>query len=205
MSLHMALRAVMLNLSTTPKARQMELTGKLLIAMPDMEDPRFSQSVVLMCSHSAEGAMGLILNKPVPELTLSDLLRQLEVEGTQHASQPVHFGGPVETSRGFVLHSAEYRSALQSEPVDQLFALSATLDALEDIAAGRGPQDFLLMLGYSGWGPGQLEAEIAANGWLTAEAGYDLVFNCAADEMWTQALKSMGIDPLILSSEAGHA
>ena len=144
----------------------MDLTGKLLIAMPGMGDPRFERAVVFLCSHGDDGAMGLIVNKPAPDVSLADLLAQLEIAaanpagGAAKTGIPVHFGGPVEGARGFVLHSSDYTSNLHSMEVSPGFSMTATLDILEDIAAGRGPQRALIMLGYAGWGPGQLEGEI---------------------------------------------
>ena len=155
-----------------------ELSGKLLIAMPGMGDPRFAHAVIYVTAHSDEGAMGLMVNKPAPELKLSDVLDQL-LEGAKPvgSSLGVHIGGPVETGRGFVLHSDEYRSAIETLYVADGFALTVTLDILEDIAAAKGPDKALLTLGYAGWGTGQLEGEIAQNGWLTCDATTELVFN----------------------------
>ncbi len=182
------------------------LTGKLLIAMPGMGDPRFEHSVVLMCNHGDDGAMGLIVNKPVLDVRLSDLLAQLEIRpGRRIGDMPVHFGGPVETARGFVLHSGDYKSDLQTLEISEVFAMTATLDVLEDIAAGTGPERVLMALGYAGWGAGQLEAEIAQNGWLTADGNPELVFASDDAGKWSAALKSLGVDPLGLSSSAGHA
>jgi len=184
----------------------MDLTGKLLIAMPGMGDPRFAHTVIFICSHNEDGAMGLVINKPTPDVRMSDLLDQLEIAtGPENREMVVHVGGPVEGARGFVLHSPEYRSSLQSLEVGNDFAMTATLDILEDIAKGAGPQRTLMMLGYSGWGPGQLESEIAMNGWLTTDASPDLVFEAGDDEKWGAALKSLGVDPLTLSASAGHA
>lgn len=174
--------------------------------MPGMGDPRFDGSVVFMCAHSADGAMGLIVNKPVLDMGLGDLLDQLEISCRAAArDQTIHFGGPVETSRGFVLHSTDYTSRLQTLAVGDDFGMTATLDVLEDLAVGTGPQHALVMLGYAGWGPGQLEGEIARNGWLTAEAAPDLVFAGGDDDKWTGVLRNMGIDPMGLSGAAGRA
>ena len=184
----------------------MNLTGKLLVAMPGMGDARFAHSVVYLSAHSEQGAMGLMVNKPAPELRLSDVLEQLVDETPpQTKSLVVHFGGPVETGRGFVLHSDDYRSAIETLVVGDGIALTATRDILEDIASGKGPEQAQLMLGYAGWGPGQLEGEIAQNGWLTCEATLDLVFGLPDAEKWGAALQSLGIDPLSLSAEAGRA
>ena len=161
----------------------MDLTGKLLIAMPGMGDMRFEHSVVFLCSHGPEGAMGLIVNKPAEDVRLSDLLSQLDiVPQPPERDMPVHFGGPVESARGFVLHSTDYASSLQSMKVSDEFSMTATLDILEDIATGAGPKRALMMLGYAGWGPSQLESEIAMNGWLTADADPALIFGTADAE-----------------------
>jgi putative transcriptional regulator len=184
-----------------------DLTGKLLIAMPDMGDPRFHGSVVFLCAHSGEGAMGLIVNKPMPDVGLGDLLDQLEIaRGPATPDLSICYGGPVELRRGFVLHSAEYHGDREERlEVDERFAMTATLDVLEDIARGTGPAKALLALGYAGWGPGQLEGEIRENGWLTAEAAPEIVFAPRMAGKWEAALASLGISPLTLSSEAGHA
>jgi putative transcriptional regulator len=184
-----------------------DLTGKLLIAMPGMGDPRFEKSVILMCAHSGDGAMGLIVNKPLPELGFTDLLRQLGIPGADapKAQIRVHFGGPVEHGRGFVLHTDDYASNGSTLRVAGGFGMTATLDILEHIARGGGPAQALLALGYAGWGPGQLEGEIARNGWLTAEASRDIVFAADNASKWARALKTLGIDPIMLSSDAGRA
>ncbi|MDP5217499.1 YqgE/AlgH family protein [Ruegeria sp. 2205SS24-7] len=184
----------------------MDLTGQLLIAMPGMGDPRFEHSVVYICSHGEDGAMGLIVNKPA-DLRISALLTQLDIPCKIPVvnDTPVRFGGPVETARGFVLHSTDYDANLHSMNVDAAFSMTATLDILEDMANGAGPAQRLLMLGYSGWGPGQLESEIGENGWLTVQADPALVFDIADDRKWEAALKLLGIDPLTLSASAGHA
>lgn len=183
-----------------------DLTGKLLVAMPQMKDVRFAHSVILICSYAPDGAMGLILNKPSSDIRMSDVLDQLDIEPTKEAANMVvHFGGPVETGRGFVLHSQDYQSSLQTLQVPGGFGMTATLDILEEIARGLGPAKALMMLGYAGWGPGQLDQEIAQNGWLTADASPALVFDTPARDKWTAALESLGVEPLTLSSDAGHA
>ncbi len=185
---------------------QMDLTGKLLLAMPGMADPRFAHAVMYMTSHSDKGAMGLMVNKRAPELRLSDVLDHiLEGAGLTDATLGVHIGGPVETGRGFVLHSSDYVSDIGTLKIAPEFSLTSTLDILEDIAAGRGPRKALLTLGYAGWGPGQLEAEIGHNGWLTCDAQADLVYGADDAGKWGAALNSIGIDPLGLSSAAGRA
>ena len=184
----------------------MNLTGKLLIAMPGMGDPRFDHSVVYMCSHGDDGAMGLIVNKP-SDLRVKVLLGQLNIACSIPVvgERLVHFGGPVEMSRGFVLHSSDYEANLHSLQINDGFSMTATLDVLEDIAAGRGPLNSMLMLGYAGWGPGQLEDEISMNGWLTTDASPKLVFDVPDDEKWEAALATLGVDPLTLSADAGRA
>lgn len=184
-----------------------DLSGKLLIAMPGMGDPRFDHSVVFLCAHSGDGAMGLIVNKPRPELTFGDLLTQLKIDGPGNASADVrvHFGGPVEHGRGFVLHSGDYAGNQATLRVGRRFGLTSTLDVLEDIVRGDGPAQSLLALGYAGWGPGQLEREIGRNGWLTCDASPDIVFSPADGTKWQRALKQLGIDPLTLSAVAGRA
>jgi len=189
-----------------PDAAPLDLTGSLLVAMPGMGDPRFDRSVIFLCAHSDEGAMGLIVNKPAEDMELGALLDQLEMTcKTDARSTVVHIGGPVETSRGFVLHSAEYRSRLQTLVIENTFGMTATLDVLEDLATGEGPRNAIVMLGYAGWGPGQLEAEIGRNGWLTMPATAELVFGHPDEAKWTAALRSIGIDPLGLSGDAGRA
>lgn len=185
---------------------ELDLEGKLLLAMPGMGDPRFEHAVVLVCSYSDKGAMGLIINKPTTDIRMSDLLEQLDMTASEEArDMPVHYGGPVETGRGFVLHSNDYRSNLQSLDVPGGFCMTATLDILEEIARGAGPDRALMILGYSGWGAGQLEDEIARNGWLTADASPQLVFQVPAASKWSAAMESLGVDPITLSSTAGHA
>ena len=189
-----------------PDYANTDLTGQLLIAMPGMGDPRFERSVVYLCSHSDEGSMGLIVNKPTPDLPFKALLKQLEIDVGPAARQiRVHFGGPVENGRGFVLHSADYTGNDSTLKVDEAFGMTATLDILEELARGEGPDQALLALGYAGWGPGQLEGEIIQNGWLTADAEDTLVFASDDGSKWAGALKTLGIDPLTLSVAAGRA
>jgi putative transcriptional regulator len=183
----------------------MELAGQILIAMPGMADPRFERSVVLICAHSGDGAMGLIVNKPLADMRFSELLEHLNIPlGPAGRDIRVLFGGPVERGRGFVLHSADWPRTEGTMKVPGGLEMTATLDILEALAKGEGPGKALLALGYSGWGPGQLEAEIARNDWLTCEAPEGLVFGDEATK-WAAALKGMGIDPLTLSAAAGRA
>ncbi|HAW46965.1 hypothetical protein C6W92_07730 [Roseovarius sp. A46] len=189
-----------------PSPAPVDLTGKILIAMPGMGDPRFAYSVVYLCAHSAEGAMGLIVNKPAQDLQMCDLLEHLSITpGPEMRDMPVHFGGPVEHGRGFVLHDDGYRSDIATLNVAEGFGMTATLDILEDIAQGRGPDRAILALGYAGWGPEQLESELAENGWLTCDADADLVFDSVDTDKWETALTRLGISSLTLSSDAGHA
>ncbi|MEV8465677.1 YqgE/AlgH family protein [Fluviibacterium sp. DFM31] len=185
----------------------MDLSGKLLIAMPGMADPRFQKSVIFLCAHSDEGAMGLVINHPARELSFPLLLEQLSIDpGAGQAPMPVvYLGGPVEHARGFVLHSADYHGAAGTLQVDARFGMTATMDILEDIARGIGPHDCLLALGYSGWGPGQIETELQENAWLVGEANEQIVFSADSSAKWTAALALMGIDPLTLSGAAGRA
>lgn len=183
-----------------------DLDGKLLIAMPGMGDPRFERAVILLCAHSDEGAMGLIVNKPSADLSFAGLLEQLSIPRAPAGRDiRVHFGGPVERGRGFVLHSADYIGGPATMRIDGRYGMTATLDILEALAQGAGPSQALLALGYAGWGPGQLEAEIRANGWLVGDAPGELVFSRDDAGKWAGALKGLGIDPLTLSGSAGRA
>lgn len=182
------------------------LTGKLLIAMPVMGDDRFAKSVVYICAHSNAGTMGLIVNKPSPDIRFSNLLEQLEIEtGPEIRKIRIHVGGPVEKARGFILHSTDYKSEEGTIEVDDRISMTATMDVIEEIAHGTGPSQAMMALGYAGWGPGQLESEIARNGWLICDADEDIVFGRANDHKWTAALKGLGVDPLLLSETAGRA
>ncbi len=173
--------------------------------MPQMADPRFARSVVYLCAHSAEGAMGLVVNRLIDSLTFESLLEQIGVEATTDGGDlPIHFGGPVEASRGFVLHTTDYLQD-SSLVIEDEIALTATIDVLKAIARGEGPRRRVLALGYAGWAAGQLDAEIQANGWLLVPADLDLVFGTDNDHKWTRAIAKLGIDLTLLSSEAGHA
>ncbi len=183
------------------------LDGQLLIAMPAMGDPRFERSVVYLCAHSDEGAMGIIVNKPVTELRFADLLEQLGLPRPEKGSRDirVHFGGPVEGGRGFVLHSSDYESEGGTMRIDDEVSMTATLDVLRRIAGGDGPKSSMLALGYAGWGPGQLEREIGQNAWLTAPSRAEILWGRANEHKWGAALKAIGVDPQSLSSSAGNA
>ena len=181
------------------------LTGNLLIAMPQMEDERFVRSVVYVCAHTSDGAMGIVINKVVDSISFPDLLKQLSI-GLKEKKEKirVHFGGPVETGRGFVLHSADYVQDA-TLVINKQFALTATIDILKDIAGGDGPHKCILALGYAGWSPGQLDREIQANGWLSVPADNELVFGNQPDMKWERAMAKIGIDFSMLSGNAGHA
>ncbi len=187
---------------------QANLTGKVLIAMPGMSDARFHRSVVLICAHSAEGAMGLVLNRPLPEIDFDDLMRQLDIESEDAGRRiEVRFGGPVEPGRGFVLHKVPEHG---EDPDGRMriaggLAMTTTRDILEELAHGKGPEPAVLALGYAGWGPGQLEDEMLRNGWLLGESADDLIFGADHDDKWPAALRVQGIDPSLLSASAGRA
>ncbi|MEK9660753.1 MAG: YqgE/AlgH family protein [Alphaproteobacteria bacterium] len=181
------------------------LEGQLLIAMPAMTDERFERAVIYMCAHNEEGAMGLIVNKVLESISFDELLSQLDIEPAQSDTVPrIHFGGPVESGRGFVLHSADYMQD-SSIAVDDNTALTATIDILRDLAAGGGPKQKLLAIGYAGWGPGQLESEIHENAWLHAPVTEELLFGGDDESKWNRALKSLGVDVSLLSGTAGRA
>ena len=189
------------------------LIGKLLIAMPSMPDPRFAHSVVFLCAHSESGAMGVIVNKPLPDLTLIKLLAHLELDvqdagkglGEDPVDGPVHFGGPVETSRGFVLHSPDFFNAEGSLQVSDEIVLSTSVEVLAEMARGQGPAQSIVALGYAGWGPEQLDAEIQAGGWLIANAAPAMLFGTDDAAKWAAALGQIGVDPRLLSGATGHA
>lgn len=189
------------------------LDGQILVAMPTIRDERFARTVIYVCAHSDEGAMGIVVNQPAQNIKFSDLLVQLEVVPSDNLIEippqadtvRVLKGGPVETGRGFVLHSADFIIENSTLPIDDGICLTATLDILKAIARGNGPENAVLALGYAGWSPGQLESEIHANGWLNCDADADLIFGRDADAKYLLALQKMGIDPAKLSSDAGHA
>lgn len=188
-----------------PPTADQFLTGQLLIAMPTMADPRFAQAVIYVCAHTLDGAMGLVVNRPLTKPKFDDLLRQLEIEPVPPARRiRLCAGGPVEHARGFVLHTADWTGE-GSLKVNDALALTASLDVLKAIAEGGGPREGVLALGYAGWGPGQLEAEIQQNTWLSVPATERLLFGEDDDSKWRRALASMKIDPLLLSGAAGHA
>jgi len=181
------------------------LTGQLLIAMPAMTDPRFSQSVIYMCAHTAEGAMGLVVNRPVVKPSFTDLLKQLKVT-PQPPARAIRMcaGGPVENARGFVLHTNDWTGEGSLRVTSEL-ALTASLDVLQVIAGGGGPRECVLALGYAGWGPGQLDGEMRENAWLSAPADEMVLFDGDHDTKWRRALAGLHVDPLMLSGNVGHA
>jgi putative transcriptional regulator len=189
------------------------LDSQMLIAMPAMLDDRFARSLIYVCAHSSEGAMGIVVNHPAPNINFSDLLVKLDVIPAADVIQlpsragvvKVMRGGPVETERGFVLHSADFFIENSTLPIDDGICLTATLDILKAIARGDGPVSAILALGYAGWAPGQLESEIQGNGWLHCAPDSDLIFGTDTGGKYDKALKKLGIDLGMLSSEAGHA
>jgi putative transcriptional regulator len=182
------------------------LLGKLLVALPGMPDPRFEKTVIFMCAHSDQGAMGLIVNKPFEGLSFREMLAKLDLVVTANTPDPpILFGGPVGTGQGFVLHTSEYAGGEATMPVTSEISLTATIDILRAIAEGRGPERSLFALGYAGWGPGQIEGELTSNGWITCEADQRIVFGHDCEGKWRAALASLGADITGLSSDAGRA
>jgi putative transcriptional regulator len=182
------------------------LTGKLLIAMPGMADVRFEKSVIFVCSHSTDGALGIIVNKPLEGLPFRDLMTQMDIPVTESTPRvPVMFGGPVETDRGYVLHTSQRNSSPATLSVTSEIALTPTIDILRAIARGTGPEKFLFALGYAGWGAGQIEDELAGNGWIHCDADVELVFRGDASSKWSLALAKLGANISGLSSDVGHA
>lgn len=189
------------------------LDGKFLIAMPALDEGDFSRAVIYMCAHSAEGAMGLVINKPLDHLSFPDLLVQLEIIPdekrirlpSEARAMRVHRGGPVDTGRGFVLHTADFHLDAATLPISEDLSLTATVEILKAIAEGRGPEHSLLTLGYAGWAPGQLESEILSNGWLTTDADPEIIFGAADGERYRRALATLGVDLAALSPTSGRA
>ena len=181
------------------------LCGRLLLAMPGMNDPRFHRAVIFLCAHDAKGAMGLVINNPLPALDFMQLLPQLNIDPpAARIDLPVLSGGPVENARGFVLHGADF-SLSDTIRVNDAFGVTGTVDALRAVASGQGPRPLLFMLGYAGWEAGQLERELQDNVWLIADALPGLVFDAGAAEKWERCIRQLGVDPAMLSAAAGHA
>jgi len=198
----------------TPKLpRRGFLDGQMLIAMPSMRDERFVGTLIYICAHSSDGAMGIIVNKPAPDIDFPDLLVKLDIIPPEERIQllpdargvQILKGGPVETQRGFVLHSPDYFMENSTLPIDDGVCLTATLDILKAIADGNGPSNAVLALGYAGWAPGQLEDEMQANGWLHCAPDRDLIFGADTKSKYDRALQKLGVFPGMLSSDAGHA
>jgi putative transcriptional regulator len=187
------------------------LKGQLLIAMPGIQGDDFARSVVFLCEHSSEGAMGLVINKPLPDMIFADLVDKLDMRQKDKQIEDeillrlVFNGGPVKRFQGFVLHSADYNSKGETLKISKDFGLTATVTVLREIALGAGPSRHLVALGYAGWGAGQLESEIMRNGWLNCEADFELVFGTAHLNLHAAALRKLGVDRRMLSSETGHA
>lgn len=182
------------------------LAGKLLVAMPGIGDPRFERSVIVLCSHDAEHAMGVIVNKPKEELTLGDVLGHLGIEsGVETSAVTVLDGGPVRPDRGYVLHSEDYTSGDSTQKVGPGIRLTSTRDVLEAVAGDTAPERFVLALGCAGWGAGQIENELKQNAWLVVDADNAIIFDAAHDQKWTRAIRTLGFDPAQLSGEIGRA
>ena len=183
------------------------LTGKLLVAMPFLQEAQFVHSVIYVCGHDDQGAIGLIINKHIPNLTFKDLITQLHLNVDLDDYVPnfdVHYGGPIEVTRGFVLHSADYKID-STVMLSGKICITSTLEILRALAANRGPENFLVCLGYTGWAAGQLETEIQENDWMIVDASQDLIFNTVLDHKWRNSMAAIGVDPTTLSIESGHA
>lgn len=180
------------------------LSGQFLLAMPGIGDPRFEKAVIAMCVHDEEGALGIGLGRVVPRLGFHDLLKQLEIEPGQAPDVAIHHGGPVEPQRGFILHTPDW-GGQDSIQVSDRWVLTATLDILKAIAEGKGPSRWVVALGYAGWGPGQLDGELARHGWFVTDGADKLLYDCDVESRWTAAFRDAGIDPRLLAAESGTA
>ncbi len=197
--------AYVAGMSSKTQKHEGYLTGHCLVAMPGMGDPRFEGTVIYMCAHSAEGAMGLVINRSLDEITFPDIVDQLGIQPTPLCDQiRVQFGGPVETGRGFVLHTRDYFNEGTMEVTDQI-GLTATLEVLRAIANGDGPHRVIMALGYAGWSAGQLDGELKNNVWLNVPADPELIFDLSLESKYTAAMERIGIDPRLLNENAGHA
>jgi len=191
------------------KSSNRSLAGRLLVAMPSLGDSRFDRAVILVCHHDENGAMGLVINHSLPGLDLSQLFGQFKIEPSEDGKKvagavPVLSGGPVESGRGFILHSTEYKQS-DTIQIAGRFGVTGTVDALRAIADGGGPEKMLFILGYAGWGEGQLDKELQDNAWLITEADPELIFKPDPTIKWESAIRTLGIDPAMLSADAGHA
>ncbi len=185
------------------------LTGKLLLAMPTLGDPRFSKAVIFVCAHDENGAMGLVVNHTLPGLKFDQLLNQLHITSDievdlKALSLPIMSGGPVEAARGFLLHSGDF-SRDDTIKIDDLYSVTGTVEALQEVATGKGPEQMLFILGYAGWGGGQLEGELQQNSWLVVDPDPSIIFGAQPDDKWQMAVEKLGIDPAMLSGESGSA
>ncbi|MDE2046876.1 MAG: YqgE/AlgH family protein [Betaproteobacteria bacterium] len=192
--------------NTEVSASEINLTNQFLIAMPGMADPTFNGSVVFLCEHSRRGALGLVINKPT-DITLRGLFEKVELslDRAEFNEQPVLYGGPVQTERGFVLHESTGQAYTSSLAIPGGLEMTTSRDILEAVAGGSGPARMQIMLGYSGWSAGQLEDELSRNGWLTVQADPAVIFDTPVEQRFTRALSLLGVDPSFLSQEAGHA
>jgi len=182
----------------------MDLQGQFLIATPQMPDPRFRETVIYLCAHTDEGAMGLVINQPIPHITLSDVLRSANMSVPATPLPPVYIGGPMEVETSFFLYSSDYRAKTFLEITDNV-CLSREPEILQDIARGKGPRDYIFILGYAGWAPGQIENELKVNGWLALPANDKILFNTADDEKWHLAAKEHGIEISLFGDVIGNA
>ena len=191
----------------TSKMENLFLAGKLIIAMPTMSDPRFKRSVVCICAHNEDGAIGIIINKIIESLSFSKIIKQLKLKKNMNKDDykdHIYFGGPVETERGFILHSSDYSSE-NSTSINSEISMTASTEILQALIDGNGPNKSIVALGYAGWGPGQLDTEIQSNAWLSVESDLELVFSAKTAEKWDMALEKIGVNPALLSTEAGRA
>lgn len=191
-------------MSTDSDSYSLDLSNQFLIAMPGMNDPNFDHSLIYICHHDEEGAMGLVVNRET-DATLSELLEQVSIEAPQDLSSKVLYGGPVRTEQGFILHSTEDSKFEKSDQISEQLSLSGSLEILQAIADNAGPEQYIVSLGYAGWGAKQLETEIQNNSWLTAPAEPSILFECPCEERWNKAVSLLGFDPSTLQSTAGHA
>lgn len=188
-----------------PNELSQYFAGHLLVAMPHMQDPRFKEAIIFMCGHDEQGAMGIVINKLIEAVSLEDLLEQLGLDPELPGHElRVHYGGPVELGRGFVLHTSDYLGENSVEITSEV-ALSASTNVLQDVVDGHGPDHLLLALGYAGWSSGQLESEIMENGWLLLPAEASILFDPDPESLWRRTLQKFGVDPDHLSTESGHA
>jgi|SRR5688572_14594935 len=191
------------------KKSEHSLAGKLLLAMPGLGDPRFHRAVIFMCAHDENGAMGLVINHTLTGVQFTSLLEQLNITSDinvniQNLTFPVMAGGPVEGARGFLLHSHEFKQK-DTVPVGDFYSVTGTIEALKAVASGKGPEHLLFILGYAGWGAEQLDKEIQENSWLVVDPDPNIIFHASPEEKWELAVQKLGIDPAMLSTEAGHA